>query len=545
MSTSALAFSLLPSDIAQFSPRLGSLSLRRRDSSTSSVIEIKTPNFTTSTSRGVIPHLSRDHVRSIKSIRWTGVPFESFLDRVPPVPVLQTGSAPLHTFLGYDRGQHILAMSVRDPFDGRDMPANGKDHISALCIRGVRKVTPSSWKSYFYSCKPDVVVALSDVPYTQAPQSQKRLQKSIERSTVWLTHLLSKSDAPAAASSPEAPSGRPNVLVNLVGGTDERARAAFSENLVEILQGKEQEQISPLRTLDEGVTGYQFELLPLRATLRAEYGQVSQEQDSTSEAGQLSALMRASLHSLPSNKLRITYGSQTPHEILRFIRDVGVDLFDIDWAQRAASIGVTLDFRFPVPKTSVQYSVCVQPKTRGVGKADIGHNLFNFDYAHDHSRLASTFLDGEAFLATQNQNSDKLPCCHCGACTPQPFASTLLHDQVTEVREHPTSPIPPYTRSYVHHLLHTHEMSSHTLLVMHNIAVMDAFFSGIREVLQKSHSEPDLFATEVDRFLSTYAEPETLFAEAEKDWAKVESERGKGRLAREKQNQGGGEVEEG
>ena len=62
------------------------------------------------------------------------------LDRTTPVPTLQAGSEPLHTFLGYERGQHILCMSARDPLDDRELPANGKDHISAFCIRGVRKV---------------------------------------------------------------------------------------------------------------------------------------------------------------------------------------------------------------------------------------------------------------------------------------------------------------------------------------------------------------------------------------------------------------------
>lgn len=74
---------------------------------------------------------------------------------------------------------------------------------------------------------------------------------------------------------------------------------------------------------------------------------------------------------------------------------------------------------------------------------------------------------------------------------------------------------------------------------MHNLSVMDAFFSGIRQILHRSHEEKDLelFDREVDRFVKTYAEPQTLFAEAEKEWARVESERGKGRLAREKEKQ--------
>ena len=35
-------------------------------------------------------------------------------------------------------------MSLRDPADDRDMPPNGNDFVSALCLRGVRKVDSTS-----------------------------------------------------------------------------------------------------------------------------------------------------------------------------------------------------------------------------------------------------------------------------------------------------------------------------------------------------------------------------------------------------------------
>lgn len=402
------------------------------------------------------------------------------------------------------------------------------------------QITPSSWKMYFQTCKPDLVVALADIPYSQAPQSQKRLQKSLERSTAWLSHLLSTVSQPSSVS-PQSPSAKPAVLVSLVGGTDERARTTFSENLVEMLHGKEQEQISPLQTLDDGVAGYQFELLPIRQTLQAERISAASQDDPPDQSEELTSLMRSSLAPLPSGKPRIAYGARSPHEILRFICDVGIDLFDMHWAQWAANIGVALDFRFPVPDPAETLSAdhtAPKPKSRSDATVDIGHNLFNLDYAHDHSRLASSFLDGASHSALAATEVAKTPQrCECGACSPVPFSGTILHDTVTQPPEKPSSPLPPYSRSYIHHLLHTHEMSSHTLLTMHNISVMDSFFSGIREVLRRSQAETHLFAQEIERFVATYGEPGELFAEAEKDWAKVESERGKGRLAREKEKQ--------
>ncbi|KAI0078488.1 tRNA-guanine transglycosylase [Panus rudis PR-1116 ss-1] len=521
---SALTFSLLPTDLAQFAPRLGSISLHRRDGSFTP--EIQTPGFLTTSSRGIVPHLSRDHVHGTQAIRWANIPFESYLERAPPVPTFQAGQNPLHTLLGYQK-RHILSLSARDPFDSREMPANSKDYISAYCIRGVRKVTSADWKSYALSCKPDLVTALSDVPYTNQPYSQKRTAKSIERSAAWLADFLRSSPAEDTQSF--------NVLVNMVGGIDPRARATFAEKLIEPLHGKEQEQVAPLRTLDEGVIGYIVDLLPMRTYLNLERrGPVSHYVSDKNDTEVYTDLAKASLTPLPKGKVRIVYSTTTPHEILRFIRNVGIDVFDSNWAQRAANIGVALDFRFPVPSKEQFSSVPGEPflpRLRQNGKYDLGHNLFSTDYAHAHTRLAATFLDATSAAGIQDAQV-----CPCAACSPV-SSSTYLAHSAADVEYVPTNETQrPFTRSYLHHLLHTHEMSSHALLVMHNLSVLDAFFAGIRKTL---HESQETFEKEAEIFVGTYDESTILFDEAKMQWAKVESERGKGRLAREKQKESG------
>jgi len=62
------------------------------------------------------------------------------LEQSPPIPMLQSGANPLHTFLGFDTRKHIVSLCLRDPMDTREMPPNGNTHISANCVRGVRKV---------------------------------------------------------------------------------------------------------------------------------------------------------------------------------------------------------------------------------------------------------------------------------------------------------------------------------------------------------------------------------------------------------------------
>lgn len=73
--SSLIFLPLLPGDLPLFGPRLGEVSIARSDGSTP--LAVKTPGLIAATSRGVVPHLSRDHVRITKAIRWVHVPFES------------------------------------------------------------------------------------------------------------------------------------------------------------------------------------------------------------------------------------------------------------------------------------------------------------------------------------------------------------------------------------------------------------------------------------------------------------------------------------
>lgn len=392
-------------------------------------------------------------------------------------------------------------------------------------------MTPAAWRSYVYACKPDVVTALADTPFTSTSYSQKRTMKSLERSTAWLADLLRQENI----GETEIEKPRLNVLVSMVGGVDPRARKAFAEGLLETLHGQDLELISPLKTLDEGVVGYVFDIIPLHMQLQAE-NVVSTEKPEDTEASEsagtdIASLVTASLSPLPVAKPRVAHSARCPHEVLRLIQEVGIDLFDAQWAQHAADIGVALDFTFPVrDPATVDGDRCVTPRTRDDGRADLGHNLFHVNYAHDHSRLSSYFLD--AASTSQHPNSTSFVC-NCAACSPKPIPAWINHSSVEVMPAIPTTPQAPFTRSYIHHLLHTHEMSSHSLLAMHNLTVVDAFFAGIREVLIRPNGLAD-FRDEVSRFIATYDECLVLFDEAEVEWAAVERARGKGRLQREK-----------
>jgi len=83
-------------------------------------------------------------------------------------------------------------------------------------------------------------------------------------------------------------------------------------------------------------------------------------------------------------------------------------------------------------------------------------------------------------------------------------------------------------------MLHTHEMGAHAVLVMHNLTVAEAFFRGIRAVLQLSNDGATDFEREVRRFCQVHSRDTwDILEEAHRSWLRVDKERGKGRLSRE------------
>ncbi|KAI5832796.1 hypothetical protein K523DRAFT_297441 [Schizophyllum commune Tattone D] len=501
-------------------PRLGIYVKRSKSNPDNNAVEIATPGLIAMTSRGVVPHLSRDHARGSEAVRWVHVPFESFLEHVPPVPTLQKGADPLHAFLGFPSERHIVSMALRDPHDAREMPPNTAEYVTARCVRGVRRVTPAQWRTYVTACAPDIVLALPDIPFTAPPHSQKRQEKSIARTAQWAAQLL----------APDMP--RMNVLVQMAGGASAAARRAFADNLREELYDKEAEAIAPHKCIDDGLLGYVFDLEPLRLAMAAEdekHGKSRAPSDPAAPIQAASALrpdlaplLCASLERLPSSKPRIVHSSLSPHEMLRLIQRVGVDLFDAHWAQRAADVGIALDFTFPAPEGRLSPEGPERPTDGGRGQRAIGHNLYDEAYAHDFSAF-----------------SDLLSC-PCIACAPHVPTTRIVHSGMDEPAPNAGARLPSCTRAYLHHLLHTHEMSAHSLLVVHNLAVLDAFFAGVRRVLSgegSSSLDTDSFARQVDRFEAEYDGDLTIFEEARARWLEVDRARGKGRLAREKVKQ--------
>jgi queuine tRNA-ribosyltransferase len=305
----------------------------------------------------------------------------------------------------------------------------------------------------------------------------------------------------------------------MAGSSSVPARRAFSDGLLEILHGKEAEAIKPLKCLDDGVAGYVFDLVPLRESFLEDSSCV------TSEA--LSELLQASLAALPPQKPRFVNTPSGPHEILVLIQHVGVDVFDAHWAQIAADVGVALDFAFPVRALGER-----GPRRRAGGKLDLGHNLYETRHAEDFGRLADCLVDGHSAVSGSVLGRS---ICGCIGCSVVPPATQVFHSSFEDTEAVKTTQVlPPYSRSYLHHLLHTHEMSSHSILVAHNLSVAEQFFVGIRASLASEGDTERKFEEEVKKFIETYTETTVLLEEAKICWQEVELARGKGRLARER-----------
>jgi queuine tRNA-ribosyltransferase len=128
----------------------------------------------------------------------------------------------------------------------------------------------------------------------------------------------------------------------------------------------------------------------------------------------------------------------TPHAILREI-SLGADLLTTPMLGASSDAGIALDFKFPAP---VAKDGEKQP-------VSLGADMWSADNATDVSPLAEG--------------------CVCYACQ-------------------------KHHRAYFHHLLAAKEMTAWALLQIHNYHVLDVFFAGVRESIQRGTFEQDVEA---------------------------------------------------
>ncbi|KAG8801766.1 hypothetical protein FRC17_006561 [Serendipita sp. 399] len=329
--------------------------------------------------------------------------------------------------------------------------------------------------------------------------------------------------------SPDDPTSihRPPIIVPLMGGCDPRARKEFSRSLVEKLDNVDRQVAKGLKKLDDAVTGYAFEMVDLPTNAYSmppnsnSYPQEALDVEDDDDDNSLTELVKASLRPLDGSKLRIAHSTPSPHAMLRLVLECGIDLFDVPWVAEAADLGIALDFEFPARDGARERAL--ETDEEDGQRSLIGHNLFDERFAQDLGPLGNSGA-----------------CSSCWACKPTWVSERVIHStldgeqwEVSVDESGATLSSKGFSRAYLHHLLHTHEMSAYALLHLHNLAIADSFFANLRRVLASEGEER--FKEEVIRFYQAYELPEQLFDEARARWKEVEDSRGKGRLKRERE----------
>ncbi|GAA5893819.1 uncharacterized protein JCM6883_003647 [Sporobolomyces salmoneus] len=330
----------------------------------------------------------------------------------------------------------------------KNVPTNGENEAIALGGRGVVKVSPRDYLEWSLARPPDLLFALADEPneLLLGEVSKKRLEKSVRRSFNWLKEIVET----------EGVGDRTNLFATLIGNDDFSRRTEFSLALLGTSSSRATSSASPDHSLDPHLAGYVL------------------------DSSFSSPLLNASLSPLPRDKLRIATLPRGPHEILRLVQEVGIDLFVEEWSQDCSSFGIALDFDFPVPASSSSSSS---------NKLSVGVNLYDSSHALSFTPLSNSSL-----------------------APPPPEEN------------HPFGPQPP-TRSYIHHLLLAHELTSHVTLALHNQSFIQNFFRAIRETLKNG-----TFEIEKRRFEEMYSGDLGVVEEGRRAWREVERTRGKGSL---------------
>ena len=145
------------------------------------------------------------------------------------------------------------------------------------------------------------------------------------------------------------------------------------------------------------------------------------------------------MHHLPRLSFHVP---ASPQELLRQIR-LGMDLFTIPFVNDATDAGIALDFEFPAPR---------RPEGEGVSpRKSLGIDMWQESHSEAVKPLTET--------------------CTCYACTKHHCA-------------------------YIQHLLSAKEMLGWVLIQLHNHAILDAFFAGIRTSIEAGTFAADMAAFE-------------------------------------------------
>ncbi|EMR10222.1 hypothetical protein PNEG_01494 [Pneumocystis murina B123] len=334
-------------------------------------LEIQTPNFIISSSRGSVPHITPDH---LKSSEITGIymALEDFIEypafnvkkeeKKDYSPSLRCISS-LREFVPLSMNHYIVLGARRCPFN--IIKPNSWKTMYIEASGGNKLINIKDIIDFYERLKPDMVISPVDIQPDNVTEN-KRFRRMIERSESWLIELLEKKlNSFIFASIPPV--------------SKELYLLYFS-------------------ILESNVSGIHGLAL------------YNMEQ---------SKFIPNSLLHLPLLLMEPIY---SPHSILNSIEN-SIDLFTIDFISQSSDSGIAFTFQFP-PSLSIEKN-----------KRPLGINVLSEEYK---AELLPLLQD-----------------CECYTCK-------------------------YHHRAYIRHLLFTKELLGYVLLQLHNIHVINLFFSKIR-----------------------------------------------------------------
>ncbi|KAI0115692.1 tRNA-guanine transglycosylase [Nemania sp. FL0031] len=288
--------------------RVGTLSLPKRR-------PIDTPNFIGLTARGAIPHLTPDNISQRSELGGAYFALEDFMEitrKKTSPPLLEMKSddiEPLHAFTATP--SHIVTVLGARRHPAINSPVgNAKDSISIFTSVGFQKLTNEAYCRSVDAVRPDVVIPLADMTYSQARNftegkrrtnvaSSKRQLRMVERTGDWLPEFFEASEDGQGKTTP--PIFAPLLPV------------PYSTQW-EYINQLEQDFATKLL----GLAVYDADILP--------------------DLSNHSPLM-------PLPRLSLDYIA-TPQEILRQVH-LGIDVFTVPFLNSISDAGIALSFTFP------------------------------------------------------------------------------------------------------------------------------------------------------------------------------------------------------
>ncbi|KAJ5741756.1 hypothetical protein N7533_011165 [Penicillium manginii] len=238
---------------------------------------------------------------------------------------------------------------------------------------------------------------------------------------------------------PDIAIGLADIVYGREPGVKRRAKMvdrthAFTQDALERLYGK------AVPAEQKASAAYFAPVLPLDNAQQSLYLDDLQDELKSRISG-LALYESASLSQIPESlgalpRLLLSQPG-SPHDLLREV-SLGGDLMTLPFVGECSDAGIALDFTFPAPSDATVSAS--EPRALGI-------DLWSADNAKDVSALSEG--------------------CECYAC-----------------RKH--------HRAYFNHLLNAKEMAAWALLQMHNYHVMDLFFAGVRDSIQRGTFEEDM-----------------------------------------------------